>query len=684
MNNRAGRISTSAQLLPLPSVEMVSSPAWWNALLHPWASAKRNSMKKTRFCQLLAFGSILTLSLMASASSRHAAQLSLLPQGAQSSISAVLGRDLPEYHMQPVSGGFSALNAHQKLQARFTVEGVELRNRGAGWGMTLSGWGYGDAMVKLEADAPQAIKNRVEYRRGPLTEWYVNGPLGLEQGFTLSEPPGRSHGQPLTLALKLSGDLSAAVDPSKTGLRLTNRQKQVQLRYAGLRAYDAAGKQLHASLELSGEQLLLKLSDADARYPVVIDPVVQAAELTASQGEAGDQLGISVAINGAGNTVVVGAPNATPGTALQAGAAYVFVEAGSGWANATQTATLSASDGAVGDNFGSSVSIAGNTIVVGAPSATIGSNEQQGAAYVFVEPQGGWSNMNQTGKLTASDGNIGDGLGSALALSGNTIVAGVPLGTVGSNYAQGAAYVFVQPPTGWATMTQTSKLATVSGTTWDSFGTSVAISGNTVVVGTPYAQINTNQCRGAGYVFVAPPTGWPATMTPTARLLASDGVSGDEFGFVAIGGGNKTIVVGAPWANANIDFKGAAYLYVEPTNGWANMTQTAKLTPSDGAKPDYFGNAVAVSADGGTVVVGSPNSVIGTNVSQGAVYVFVEPTGGWVNMNETAKVTASDGAAGAMFGTSVGVNNNAIAIGAPDALIGTNLDQGAAYVFSVQ
>ena len=114
------------------------------------------------------------------------------------------------------------------------------------------------------------------------------------------------------------------------------------------------------------------------------------------------------------------------------------------------------------------------------------------------------------------------------------------------------------------------------------------------------------------------------------------------------------------------------------------MTETAKLTASDGVKPDYFGNSVAVSTDGGTVVIGAPNAAVKGNVSQGAAYVFIEPPNGWTNMTETAKVTASDGAAGAQFGTGVGVNNKTVMIGSPYSVIGTNNGQGAAYVFAVQ
>ena len=102
----------------------------------------------------------------------------------------------------------------------------------------------------------------------------------------------------------------------------------------------------------------------------------------------------------------------------------MFTEPGSGWANMTQTAKLTASDGAAGDDFGYSVSISGNTVVVGASRATVGGNSGQGAAYVFTEPGSGWANMTQTAKLTASDGAADDDFGDSVSISGNTVVVG--------------------------------------------------------------------------------------------------------------------------------------------------------------------------------------------------------------------------------------------------------------------
>ena len=190
-------------------------------------------------------------------------------------------------------------------------------------------------------------------------------------------------------------------------------------------------------------------------------------------------------------------------------------------------------------------------------------------------------------------------------------------------------------------MTQTAKLTASDGAASDYFGYSVAISGDTVVVGAYYDDIGANTDQGSAYVFVKPESGW-ADMTQTAKLTASDGAASDYFGSsVAISG--DTVVVGAYYDDigANAD-QGSAYVFVKPASGWADMTQTAKLTASDGAADDYFGNSVAISGD--TVVVGAYDDDIGSNTDQGSAYVFVKPANGWADMTQTAKLTASDGA----------------------------------------
>jgi hypothetical protein len=149
----------------------------------------------------------------------------------------------------------------------------------------------------------------------------------------------------------------------------------------------------------------------------------------------------------------------------------------------TQTAELTASDGVIGDRLGNFVAISGNTVVAGAPLATIGSHLQQGAAYVFVEPASGWANMTQTAKLTSSDGVPRSYFGRAVAISGSTAVVGAPNQTVGSDTGQGAAYDFVEPAGGWADMTETAELDALHGSDNDEVGSRVGVDGTTAAVG---------------------------------------------------------------------------------------------------------------------------------------------------------------------------------------------------------
>jgi hypothetical protein len=184
-----------------------------------------------------------------------------------------------------------------------------------------------------------------------------------------------------------------------------------------------------------------------------------------------------------GNTVAAGAPYATiNGNQLQ-GAVYIFTRPAGGWHDETQAAKLTASDGAQLDSLGYVVGISGNTVAAGAPGAIINGNQQQGAVYVFTSPPGGWHDGTQAAKLTASDGAQNDGLGLAIGFSQNAVIAGAPEATVNGNQFQGAAYVFARPGGGWHDMTQTAKLTASDGGPVSLTGYSVAILGRTAVAG---------------------------------------------------------------------------------------------------------------------------------------------------------------------------------------------------------
>jgi hypothetical protein len=399
-------------------------------------------------------------------------------------------------------------------------------------------------------------------------------------------------------------------------------------------------------------------------------PGIQSSTLTASDGVNDDEFGYSVAIDG--NAVVVGAVFARLGY----GAAYVFVKPPTGWANMTQTAVLTASDGQGDDFFGSSVSVNGNTVLVGAPDATVNGNGGQGATYVFVEPASGWANMTETAKLTASDGGLDSRFGIAAAITGNTVVVGAD--RPGSdNPGPGAAYVFVEPNGGWSNMTQTAELTASDGTNSNDFGDSVSISGTTVVVGA--IQGGGNQGPGAAYLFVEPQAGW-INMTETAKLTASDGIVGDGFGCSVSLSGNFAVV----GAYVESNEKGAVYVFAEPAGGWVNMTETAELTVATGKPSDLFGYSVSVA--GKAIMAGAP----GFHAARGTAYVFLEPAGGWKTTSKYNFVLSETFKNGKDYlGNSVAVSGSTALVGAwgaPAQCIGLKCASGPgeAFVFTAK
>jgi hypothetical protein len=188
------------------------------------------------------------------------------------------------------------------------------------------------------------------------------------------------------------------------------------------------------------------------------------------------------------------------GDDAERGSAYVFVKPAAGWANLTETAKLTASDGATLDWFGYSAALDGDTIVIGAPGGPTGPSTVPGAVYIFVRPSGGRADMTQTVRLTASDGAASDLFGWSVAVSEDTIAAGAFRHDNGANDDQGSAYVFDKPTAGWIDMTETAQLTASDGAAGDGFGWSVAMDGDTLVAGAYTDSIDASQ-QGSAYVF---------------------------------------------------------------------------------------------------------------------------------------------------------------------------------------
>jgi prepilin-type N-terminal cleavage/methylation domain-containing protein len=323
----------------------------------------------------------------------------------------------------------------------------------------------------------------------------------------------------------------------------------------------------------------------------------QQAKLTAADGAANDYFGRAVAIDG--DTLVVGAhQDDDKGSA--SGSAYVFTRTGGTW---TQQAKLVPADGTAGDYFGFAVAVDADTIVVGAhQDDDKGANS--GSVYVFTRTGATWT---QQAKLTATDGAASDFFGHAVAVDAGTIVVGAYWDDDKGDYS-GSAYVFTRTGGTW---TQQAKLVPADGTADDWFGSSVAVDGDTVVVG---AHLDDDKGIDSGSVYVFVRTG--ATWTQQAKLTAADGAADDRFGW-AVAVDADTIVVGAYGDDDKGIDSGSVYVFTRTGGTW---TQQAKLTAPDGAANDYFGRAVAV--DAGTIVVGVEYDDDDKGTNSGSVWVL--------------------------------------------------------------
>ena len=377
-------------------------------------------------------------------------------------------------------------------------------------------------------------------------------------------------------------------------------------------------------------------------------------KLVANDAEFGDTFGNEVAIQG--NIAVIGAEGDSP-LGFGTGAAYVFEKTSSGW---QQQQKLTASDSASHKFFGASVAIDGDRIVVGAYGDQTAGNFS-GAAYVFVRSGTTWV---EEQKLTGSDNSFGDSFGRSVSIEGDTIVVGAFGNSDPGQSEVGSVYVFRHTGTGW--VEQQELTASDAATGWR-FGLSVDISNGTIVTG---ADGNTELgfFSGAIYIFTFDGSNW----IEQQKLHAQDAAESASFGFhVAISG--DRIVAGAPQDSVGTHTMGAAYVFSRKTNGWS---QDRKLVGGNNAIAfDGFGLRVAI--DGDTIVVGSPNDSERA-FRGGSAYVYKRNgQSGW-SLRE--KLYPSNPAKDDTFGLAVAASGNVVLVGTP-AKSDVAFFAGAAYVY---
>ncbi len=575
----------------------------------------------------------------------------------------VAAHEQAKYEIRSDGRAWKAWNPGQQWMTIFDRRGFLTRSTTRtgrdnwSWGLELQGYGIGIEQTELKSLVPEVRTSggrlsydRIDRQGRKIEEWYENDQRGFEHGFTIFErPAARAVGGELTVRLRIRGDLQANRSSDGRLISFEQENGEQMLSYSWLKAWDATGRELPSHfVDLGPREFGIAVEENEAVYPITIDPLAQHTFLKASvHSPTGEEFGTSVAISG--DTAVVGAPSDDSGSRGinqppdfvypydNSGAAFVFVRKDGIW---TQQAHLKSSNSWTGDRFGISVAISGNTIVVGA------SGESQTT----------------------------DGVDGEQCLLGSVPCSRTDIYPIYTAPGVGAAYVFVRTGTTWV---QQNYLKASNSEGDDYFGCSVAIHGDTIVVGANEedsgASLNGNQSdnsvagAGAAYVFFRNGTSW----IQQAYLKSALPAANDQFGY-AVAIHNNTAIIGAVFQGDGAAVSGAAGVFVRSGSTWSQQALLKAPTPVSG---DYFGAAVAVWGD--RVVVGAQaEDTNGTD--SGAAYVFKRTGTSW---NREATLKPSDTDADDNFGYAVAIQGEAIIVAASNE---NTVAEGAAYLFYLQ
>jgi FG-GAP repeat len=484
----------------------------------------------------------------------------------------------------------------------------------------VTAFGWGPRRAEIGPTTPYVATNaagdpEVQFRRSVLSETYTNSKEGLHHSFTVAK---RTSSGSDSLWIEYSIGLGTRVQQSGPESIVVSQGAR-RFTYAGLKAWDAAGQSVPVSMSVSGQKINFLVDDRTARYPVTIDPTWTVQQtLTAPDGVSGDRFGVATAVSG--DTAVIGAN--LRGT--RRGAAYVYVRTAGVW---KYLQTLTASDAKVDDYYGTSVAIDGDYLAVSSPNKAA----SKGAVYVYARTNSEW-NFQQ--KLTVIDPSTYSSLGYSISISGDSLL--VSADAQGKN--RGSAYVFRRTGDVW---NQEQKIVPKDAVADDSFSWSLAISGNSAIIG---AQ-GQNKSLGAAYLFTRTGSVW----TQQQKFLASDGAAGNFYGYsVSISG--DTIAIGAHGHNS---LEGIVYVY---TKNGANWIET-RVQPLDFKKCSVFGTTV--SLDGDTLLVGGRDAK-----TAGWAWAFQRDGLNWV---QQAKFSRPDSFGQDHFGQALSIKGSTAIFGSEGA-----------------
>ena len=579
-----------------------------------------------------------------------------LPLDLQYALSQELGLNDAAYHLGAADAGLSGANDAQGLRTRFDNLGMQLNSGAYGWGIELAGFGRGDMLGTVIPGAQlQTEFNRVEFDHGAFTSWYVNGPLGVQQGWTVRNRPSGTADQLLTLALLQSGNLRAALDDDGRGVQLRDERGTPRLSYGGLIAFDAEGKDLPVTLDLIegcrvarercisdadhaeviiSEAIRIRVDDRGATYPITIDPWVKSDSEPKPGTESGNfAYGQQSAISSDGSTIAVSAPSANPTIYVFSRDAYGVIDT-----NATARLTFATTGQHQRETFGQALAISadGSTIVWGTRNSESMSSINQSTAdnaYVFVRPGAAWVDGYETTTLTPLEFTDGGGKrrfghldgdiavsadGGTIVISSSTFSGCLANGECYPSGLSGGSYVFVRPGAAWSAAV-VNQATVLSSDDQNYAGGEVAISadGGTVVFGSFYTS--------GAYRALRNGTTWSANWLYPGLVSGASRVVELSFGSSSV----KLDDVAMNSAGTLF----AAISYLSPSgrgaiNVWTNAATTAKFwmqTPED----NTYGLSISLSGD---------DSLLAYPIMQGTAArteVIKRPDTGWPSTGTT-------------------------------------------------
>lgn len=532
-------------------------------------------------------------------------------------------------------GAPHATNYRQDYRIRFDEKGpvLEARNKAAGWSVGLRAKAYGRMSAEFQVDGPgqrHTAGTRMEYRHGDFTEWYVNRPVGLEQGFTIATPPvtegSGTAAQPLVVRMQVAGDLAPTLAADGKRVEFKDQHARKVLSYEKLVAFDAAGRTLPSHMEVAGTTLSLLVDDAGAQYPVTIDPVVISLLKRLTPPEGVTLGGDDVCIDG--DTIV------TTG-AFTNGTVRILRRDEGGPGNWGYVKSLQELD----VSLWGSAALSGNTLMFGGkePSEIDGSDVP--VVFVYERNYGGPDNWGRIKKLYDPDPDfpvLASNFGAILALDGDLAVI--------ARWTQGEAYVYYRNaggPNNWGLFK-----------TLNGYFTSAAIDGDRIAllgddVENPYIGVFVyERDEGGGDNWGRKKILYPET-GPDMGIKSGYGGELDIDGDVIVVGDsdNRT-----------------AHIFEKDQGGTDNWGEAAQLYSDLDADSivGYFGWAASVA--NGLVTIGGPYEKVSGYGFAGAAYVFAKNAGSW---ERVVKLTCPDVGTSGHFGIRVDAQDSLILVSSP-------------------